>query len=189
MLNYSEIQELAQNKVDEFEKNENHSKDDFSFDVIKFANSQGFRVFSAKLGKYAGAVLISKDKLKHFGGADIKKAILVNGKDNALRRRFTIAHELGHYFLHLSDSERQSIAFRDEVYHGQKDRKEKEADFFAANLLMPEEKIRAAMRIFDAFSSSGSKYDKIKYISRLFDVSLSAAEVRLSHLDLLGYDW
>ncbi len=62
-------------------------------------------------------------------------------------KRFAIAHELGHFFLHmLHKDENGNPALREKVYYlGKEDTDttihvlEMEADEFAANLLMPEE--------------------------------------------------
>lgn len=71
--------------------------------------------------------------------------VMVNaGIDNVGRKNFTIAHELGHYFLqhelkslpiYCSNIEEESIS---------KNPLEAQADFFASCFLMPEDKIRSA---------------------------------------------
>ena len=70
--------------------------------------------------------------------------IIVNSDDAPTRKLFTIAHELGHYFLHKEEQDQfidgGIISFaRDEEKKG--DQYEKEANEFAAQLLMPEQKI------------------------------------------------
>lgn len=66
--------------------------------------------------------------------------------DNTGRRNFTIAHELGHYFLdHLKKASfladlNNTISENNAVAHPI----EREANYFATCLLMPEEKIRRA---------------------------------------------
>ena len=57
-----------------------------------------------------------------------------------LRDRFTIGHELGHYFLHSRQGERPLVAYRQGS-----GRLEWEANWFAAGLLMPKDEfLRAA---------------------------------------------
>lgn len=75
-------------------------------------------------------------------------SIFVHGKDDfdillpqytsPLRDRFTIAHELGHYFLHSDQGNRPIIAYR----RGST-RIEWEANWFAAGLLMPHLEFRS----------------------------------------------
>lgn len=55
-----------------------------------------------------------------------------------LRNRFTIAHELGHYFLHAEVGAKAIRVNRDGS-----DRVEWEANWFAAGFLMPEDRFRA----------------------------------------------
>ena len=76
---------------------------------------------------------------------DGQKYIIVNSAiDNDGRKNFTIAHELGHYFLghtlnnHL-DNEINEEGLSNEPF-------EYEADFFATCLLIPEEKITKAFK-------------------------------------------
>src|SRR5690606_13578869 len=64
--------------------------------------------------------------------------IIVNQRTNRSesRRRFTIAHELGHYMLHRELSHHFLCSPRD------RSRMEREANYFAAELLMPSSEIR-----------------------------------------------
>jgi hypothetical protein len=69
--------------------------------------------------------------------------IFYNGKASPERRRFTIAHELGHFILHRS----QQMTFscdKESVYSGADaiGNIEREADEFASNLLMPGDLLR-----------------------------------------------
>ena len=80
-----------------------------------------------------------------------KFKILVNQNHSSLRKRFTIAHELGHFFLHreerflniLEESEKNNkpelAFFRDKNSSLGLDSKEIEANKFAAELLIPSE--------------------------------------------------
>ena len=62
-------------------------------DVIKIANANDIKVYEGKLNKkISGAIRYDKDEDRF--------AILVNKNNVKTRQRFTIAHELGHYFLH-----------------------------------------------------------------------------------------
>lgn len=81
------------------------------------------------------------------------------------RDNFTIAHELGHYFIHglAMDMNR----FR--AYRGRSERLEWEANWFAAEFLMPEEMIREMKK-------SGLDFYRI---ASILNVSPAAARVRL----------
>lgn len=108
-------------------------------------------------------------------------------KDNHThRQRFTYAHELGHFFLHknilkekhLITDKKEKYLFRGNIYEkipeGEK-WMEEEANEFAWNLLMPEEKIREAIWIFGV---------NIWLLSESFKVSPSAIEYRLYKLNI-----
>lgn len=69
-----------------------------------------------------------------------KKIIYINEQDTPAHKRFTIAHELGHLLLH--DNEEISLKPELAVYYrkpigGEILDYEKEANWFAANLLVP----------------------------------------------------
>lgn len=70
-----------------------------------------------------------------------QKTIYVNKKDSDSRKIFTIAHELGHYILHKEELQKNpsyAILYRKSI-GGETDDVEKEANCFAANLLVPKE--------------------------------------------------
>lgn len=66
--------------------------------------------------------------------------ILVSKLDPLVRQRFTIAHELGHWILHRGEIEdnKKSIYYRKNLLLQDLDLREKEANYFAANLLVPD---------------------------------------------------
>jgi len=88
--------------------------------------------------------------------------IVVNLDQPPNRKTFTIAHELGHYVLHqdYARSQNYRVMPRNNYYDGQKPDEEKEADVFAAHLLVP---MRALQRYQDIASTSE--------LARLFAVS------------------
>ena len=101
-----------------------------------------------------------------FSGAYVLKLktglfiILYDEDDSIHRQRWGIAHELGHIYLeHDNDESKQEV----------------EANFFAAQLLMPEIIIRYANKLQGHFSI----YDVSKY----FDVSEDAAQRRIKTLN------
>jgi hypothetical protein len=98
------------------------------------------------------------------------------------RRRFTIAHELGHWRLHAAGPDAQARFCRSDEVGGDPAQLahlaelEREANRFAAALLMPEALVRelaAATRL------------SIPLMARRFGVSAPAMQVRLQTLSLL----
>jgi Zn-dependent peptidase ImmA (M78 family) len=96
--------------------------------------------------------------------------INISAFSGPLRNRFTIAHELGHYFLH---SRAGKIPIRVERRVGESDRLEWEANWFAAGFLMPEQEFRKAIKLFNA---------DINRVAAYFQVSTQAAMTRKKDL-------
>lgn len=102
------------------------------------------------------------------GTGEEKTQIYLNSEDTPERRTFTLAHELGHYILH-GDSIVQLRVDQYVYKEGSKEAEEEtEANYFAACLLMPEDKYLHVLRSTSSYEAT-AKY---------FGVSLSAARVR-----------
>ncbi len=101
---------------------------------------------------------------------------------NVARHRFSFAHELGHYFIDehanaLSSGTVQAHPSYTELVSDNET--EREADFFAACLLMPESLVRKDYSMERKFSFSFIKKLSVKY-----QVSQLAAIFRFFYLDL-----
>ncbi|MBQ7524494.1 MAG: ImmA/IrrE family metallo-endopeptidase, partial [Alphaproteobacteria bacterium] len=68
--------------------------------------------------------------------------MLLNPKENARRRIFTLAHEIGHIVLGHRDGGDRMVDTRSDLVFPLKRTKEYEANEFAGELLMPEEEFR-----------------------------------------------
>lgn len=82
-----------------------------------------------------------------FIAKDGKNYALVNAKHHPNRRRFSLAHELGHIILQHSVADLEEVSTIDTPPESKndsipKDAREKEADMFASALLMPLEMLR-----------------------------------------------
>ena len=77
-----------------------------------------------------------------------ERRILVNAAEPEPRRRFTIAHELGHWVCQCLEGTAQAIYCRAEEVGVDPNARaqEREANIFAANLVMPESAVRDAER-------------------------------------------
>ncbi|MCW3151923.1 ImmA/IrrE family metallo-endopeptidase [Achromobacter spanius] len=107
------------------------------------------------------------------------------------RRRFTLAHELGHLCLHANErgefTDSRKTMSRTESYW---DRFESEANNFAAELLMPAELIikigeEIWARYWHDFREGASNRYMIDNLAARFQVSNQAMEYRLGNLNLL----
>lgn len=94
-----------------------------------------------------------------------------------LRDRFTIAHELGHYFLHYRAPDSHRVGERTTTFTRLgRNVAETQANVFASNLLMPEEHFRAVFERLDR---------NMVTVAAHFEVSVPAAKVRAEFLGLL----
>jgi Zn-dependent peptidase ImmA (M78 family) len=77
-----------------------------------------------------------------------RREVLIDAGEGPLRRRFTIAHEVGHFVLHAARADAAAVFCRtvevQERVERTVDPLEREANRFAAELLMPEEAVRAS---------------------------------------------
>lgn len=108
--------------------------------------------------------------------SDHQHTIFLNKKEPMNRKRFTIAHEIGHLKLNHLSNEETSTIFRDSTSSEGIHQKEVTANAFAAELLMPEDLVRYACNLLN---SSVSK------IARAFGVSEIAIRHRLKNLGLI----
>lgn len=104
--------------------------------------------------------------------------IIVNSSESSTRNRFTIAHELGHYNLGHMDGETTLCRDGPEDYSTPNPHvREREANDFAARLLMPEDAIRYVLGHGHATS--------VQELKAMFGVSEVAMRFRLKNLGLL----
>lgn len=134
---------------------------------------------------------ISDAPSKEFSGILIRRAgkslLGVNSKENDVRQRFTIAHELGHYFLHSNrdvfvEYRESAKTFKDKNKKKPYDIKEVQANAFAAALLMPKDQIE---KDFTILTKKGIfEEHHITMLARKYDVSELAMNFRLINLKL-----
>lgn len=74
-----------------------------------------------------------------------ERQVYLNATDSPARRRFTLAHEVGHWVCQVLEGRTAPVYCRaDEVGVGEGKALEREANIFAANLVMPEAAVRDA---------------------------------------------
>jgi Zn-dependent peptidase ImmA (M78 family) len=113
------------------------------------------------------------------------KYIGINETESLVRQRFTIAHELGHIFLHNQDQlsydpSVELIHFRDERSAAGTKTKEIEANAFAAELLMPAAAVRKEIRDMRDIDLHDS--EAVGRLADKFGVSQAAITIRLVKL-------
>jgi Zn-dependent peptidase ImmA (M78 family) len=136
--------------------------------------------------------------------------ILVEGRESGEgRKRFTKAHELGHFVLQVLQKREERAATPDLFARHQATRRffrsectsedltrlgptsrddwlaEARANYFAAELLMPADEITVQLRQVAGLRVPPSGEELIATLSRHFDVSRAAMEVRLGDLQAI----
>lgn len=136
-------------------------------DPVSIARRAGVRVVDAALDDNTMGALVKEP------GQD--PTIMINEKDSLNRRRFTCAHELGHY-VRRSDQTREytTVDLRSGLSSEGTDEEEIYANAFAACLLMPESEV---LRMHGE-----GMFDWEMAIR--FDVSREALQFRLRDLNL-----
>jgi len=116
-------------------------------------------------------------------------AVIVINRDHAHhRQRFSISHEIGHADLHDSDTYldgRLTLRFRDGKSATGTDIEEREANRFAAALLMPADWVRDRFISMIAARRPLDDNDAISKLASEFDVSEQAMRFRLVNLGLI----
>jgi len=114
--------------------------------------------------------------------------ISIKKTDHYYRKRFTMAHELGHFVLHkdkigngIDDSENYRPVRRIDTVAGELE--ESEANNFAANILMPEDLvIRYAKERGVLDGNAKEKDEALQEIATAFQVSKAAMKIRINGL-------
>jgi Zn-dependent peptidase ImmA (M78 family) len=151
-----------------------HGLESIPIDPVVLANRLGMAVHNAKFSDDNIVGMIAK--------RGDQTTLLVNSDDSPFRKRFTIAHELGHHFLHLLEDgefvDGEASLFRG-LGESQKEvtpdrRREIQANLFAAALLMPEPAVRGEWKLLRS----------VEAMARRFNVSEAAMGIRIGQLGL-----
>lgn len=141
------------------------------FDFSPLLNSLSIQLNYEDLSDDISAVLVIKGS---------KKVITLNKNNNKARQRFSACHEIGHLLLehkkNFDISEKELIQYRNVKSSEGTDIDEIEANYFAANLLMPNHEIQKHVDFSKSFDSN------VESISEKFQVSFAAATLRLNYL-------
>lgn len=133
-------------------------------DPVRIAREKGVRVVFVGFNQSASGI-------SGFYDFD-ENTIFVNKDEYPLRQTFTVAHEFGHKILHedWAKSSEYKVLLRDSDAQ-YNDYREKEANAFAANLLMPRNMVDRYWR-----------HLTVEQLSKLFAVSVPFVKNRLSFL-------
>ena len=146
--------------------------------IHKVVRHLGLQLQHTELGDDVSGVLVVR------GGHGL---IGVNITDSRVRQRFSIAHECGHYVLHRRSAklfiDKTYLAFRDGRSSTGQYRQERDANAFAAALLMPESMLRS---VLEAKQYDVEDENDLDEFARTFEVSRQALTYRIANLGLLS---
>lgn len=148
-------------------------------EIVKLANDLGVKVFAEALWPYQSGYL----EYAPTCGSMSNYRIVINASQPVERQRFTIAHELAHFLLHRDSDD---FEIRTETKHRSSDifiyelepedkKMEREANVFAAALLLPKNLFAPAHRRLDG--------DR-EQLKKLFLVSSEVIDRRCKELRL-----
>lgn len=143
--------------------------------IERIAKAKGARIYYQSL----------VDDVSGFLFRDAAQTVIgVNTHHAAVRQNFTTAHELGHLLLH--DEEKLHvdrdfrIRLRDDVSSHGTDESEREANLFAASLLMPKRFLEEDLQNEEYIDLFGDQF--LPEIARKYGVSSQALVNRLKNL-------
>lgn len=177
IMKQSEVKKIAESFC------EKNGINTYPVEIVRICNENGLKVFEEYLDSNISGLIVVDEKV--WSKYDTDKFILVNLAESAVRRRFTIAHELAHYVLHRNAD--GLYAHRDIVNDGTIiSNIEREANYFAANILMPETLVKEKVEdIKNDFWGKLPGFILVREIANHFVVSEQAAEVRLKQLEII----
>ncbi len=146
------------------------------------------------------AIRLEIELMEYDFGDDVSGVLLRDGDKAKIgystqtgrkRQRFTIAHELGHYMLNhqrqgvfVDTPEKYFTLFRDSNSSKGEDFQEREANAFAAALLMPLDLVREGTGYISRSNITRNEdFDLVSELARRFYVSNLAMSYRLTNLD------
>lgn len=122
-----------------------------------------------------------------------KNIIYINEKQSNLNSRFVIAHEVGHYILENFNRDTNDVVYSRDIFSDNSS-KEKIANIFAAELLIPTEFLRKDLkRIQNDFRKNGIDFKKnidliIEALAKIYFVTHDIMRFRLEFFDLSFFE-
>ncbi len=149
--------------------------------VDYIAERRGIHVRRIKLEDGLSGMIFLKDS---------QPIVVINANHHRNRQRFTLAHEIGHFELHMHDigseihvDKKFYALARDANSSMGFDRKEIEANRFAAELLVPRDMLAAQLKARSINIGYDDSIDEITdVLAQAFDVSRQMMAIRIGEL-------
>lgn len=168
-MDYNYIEQKVEQIREKYNLDKNNVK------LYEFLETLNIDAFKVKGLSYKGREILGAIKSK-----DNKVAIIINSKKSIKMQRKTIAHELGHYFLHIDKSKEYTEFCGFSV---DKDAKEMEAEYFSDCLLMNGTSIREKYK--EIRNIGFSEQTTVDLLAKLFSVRNIDIIRRLKQLNLV----
>lgn len=131
--------------------------------LLDITSRLGVKVYATDFGKHNDEI---RGIVRYANGTEA--SIQLNANHGKTRQTFTLAHELGHYWLHKNEE----LYYIDKYNYSEDSeeaKKETEANYFASSLLMPKER----------FMKLITETDNTEAVAKFFGVSEVAVRNRL----------
>lgn len=148
-------------------------------DVVAISKALNIKLEEFDLEDEISGLFVVKQGKAHIG---------YNKHHADVRQRFTVAHEIGHFILHSKetvlfvDREEEKILYRNMASSSGEYQKEREANAFAAALLMPKNLL---IKEIQGLKLKGALL--VPSLTKKFKVSEEAMTIRLTNLGLIDY--
>lgn len=146
--------------------------------VEKIARAQGAQVTYEVFDGQVSGMLIRDEERTIIG---------VNSTHAPVRQRFTIAHEIGHLVMHKGRPVFIDRLVRINERDGSTDKEERQANAFAAELLMPRAFVTAEIERIFGKRSQMMPEQLVDELAVRFEVSSAAMGYRLVNLNVLDF--
>lgn len=172
-----------------------------AYELLEFLDKEGFVLSSPiEIKKILDFLEIPYSLKPDFKGIKLDGKISIQNNEPLIwmnpmkisteeRQRFTLAHELGHFFLHIAPSENplsQKNNFEDKTISFNRDTnwtyKEMEANQFASQLLMPISIVEKELKNILSVDKSIKDDELLEKLAKIFFVSQIAMRYRLKNM-------
>lgn len=106
-----------------------------------------------------------------------KATIRISPRDREERKRFSIAHELGHLKLNHQTGKIKTVCTNKDMMSWYKKSIETEANYFASELILPTKMLERLCDVEEV------NFSAVKYIAKTFRSSLTATAIKFVHLN------
>lgn len=140
-------------------------------DVLKICKIKDIDVKIVKFKDESICAAIHKSK---DAQGESKYTIYIKYTQSPLEQRVSIAHELGHYYLHKEILEKEMLVDMYKKFSSKEEKEEVEADYFSRCILLEE----------DAVTTLFNEIGNVNDLANVFKVPVEFIEKRLKELNL-----